>query len=194
MTLLDYTTVLPRGSAEPDLSGTPDLMSFIDPEMWERRFVIYADPRPELNEEFHALTGAGRRWHAACRAYFRRVEIENGIEFSNWEVSGETGPGGERTLRIATMLAPGPIRQAIRLERSAPHRRGARGKGGIGARLGPDHRHAVLGGAHGRACVAAGHRDGSGGPGRRTVRGAEMGRNGRWTGEKGLFFTDPGKK
>ena len=108
MTLLDYTTVLPRGSAEPDLSGTPDLMDFVDPEIWERRIQIYAGPQRDRNKEFHALAGAGRRWHAACRAYFRRVEIENGIEFSNWEVSGSTGPGGEPTLRIATMLAPDP--------------------------------------------------------------------------------------
>ena len=108
MTLLDYTTVLPRGSAEPDLSGTPDLMDFVDPEIWERRVRIYADPQRDRHREFHALAGAGRRWHAACRAYFRRVEIENGIEFSNWEVSGETGPGGKPALRITTMLAPDP--------------------------------------------------------------------------------------
>ena len=108
MRLLDYTTVLPRGSAEPDLSGTPDIMDFVDPEIWERRIRIYADPQRERSGDFHALAGAGRRWHAACRAYFRQVEIENGIEFSNWDVYGDTGPSGEPILRMATMLAPDP--------------------------------------------------------------------------------------
>ena len=108
MRMLDYTTVLPMGAREPDLSGVPDIMDFVDPEIWERRIWIYTDPERERSEEFNALAGAGRRWHAACRAYFRQVEVENGIEFSDWEVSGGTEPNGEPTLRIATMLAPDP--------------------------------------------------------------------------------------
>ena len=106
MRYLEFSTVLPLGSPEPDISSQPSLKDYMTPALWEQRVLHLSVEKPagpagkNQDRDERTFIQACKQWLDDVQQHTERIEQQNGIEYCNWSVHTSDAPTDQHILRI----------------------------------------------------------------------------------------------